>query len=108
MIVPLANFVQLLGKWKDENAPIAGGFVSDSTLLEFVGTVGEVSEAAFSIVWESGGIAISLSDAILEYSDPREAPLEIKQSSEAKFVCCLSIRPSSGGMVALFELLREG
>jgi hypothetical protein len=96
----------LLKKWKTERCSLrllltlgfGGGYFSCK--------VADVEDFSVHLVGSDSccEFLLSLTEASFEYGDPSEAPPPIRDSSQSKYLSCLSVFFPSGDHVAFFEL----
>lgn len=102
--------IRLLNKWKSELASLRVFFTAEGCELKFEGRIIAVQDGLLLIegprpcqLW------LSISDALFEYSEPREArPGKVRISAELIFVCTLSIRHQGGSLCLVNELRKSG
>jgi hypothetical protein len=96
----------LIKKWKTEKCSLrlqltlrfGGGYFSCNVV--------DVEDSSVQLVGADSSceFLLSLAEASFEYGDPREGPPPIRDSSQSKYLGCLSVLFPSGDRVAFFEL----
>ncbi|HEV2386799.1 MAG TPA: hypothetical protein VGS20_06035 [Candidatus Acidoferrales bacterium] len=113
----LEEAIPIFSKWKDTAAGIvvlAEGTERGDESRWLIRLEGRITEVFFSpkersarvlLEGESQSLRLSLTDALVEYQDPREAPLPTREEAFSNVVCSLSVRLPEGESFILYERL---
>jgi len=124
MDIPRKDALAILGKWKEESAPIAviaegpfrQGPVDQSESLRAIHGCGvrwtmrqdlkvsQVTEHAVVFEGPTGHLALTLGDCRITYQEPREASSEIREEAESETVSRLSIFFPDDEAFLLYEM----
>jgi hypothetical protein len=102
--------VALFSKWKSEATPLIGIFSSAGVGFRFGGfivdfTPEQILVGHFSAAYEFS-VRLDLATGF-DYQDTREAPDELRESSLAQYVCCLTVLLPEDNHCRFYEVLKE-
>jgi hypothetical protein len=104
LISSTEDALRLLTKWKNDEHPLLVDFSGKGFAFSCKGKVSEVSSDTLRISGKTTKLEISLDSASFVYSEPREAPPDVKVEWELKVICCLVTSLPSGEECYMYEL----